>query len=713
MEKKVGERIKELRQKANLTQAELADKMGFTSQTVSNWESGSREPDISALAKLSSLFNVSLDYLLLGKEEETIGLDDMDAEKRLSMLIKKDDVINFKKYEYQNSAYVFGRSIGYKNANDLRSLNTNTWKEIIEAKAHKIFDLCCDQIIKMNTKKVWAAFLVFDFINEFVKMAIDTDRADVLETIGFRIFAIGTGSGERYPFSNSNDFHYYTGKPNTYFISENTFEYLFSSRDKSPKCFKYGTTLELKIEPLETGYGRKGRLEYTYTHLHDAIIKYAIKYKLYDLVKKTLKVYKEELNNSEIRSDQFYQYYNTYVCDGYSVVGRFFYFEKDAIMSLLENGEVELAKELNAYNKSVIEKVTKLKSSYVKETKNIYVLSEAEIERYLKLHSNISDKERIFLTCINQKILVEREIKELRDLKLVRDILNNGYYNYYEFVFDSLTKHNLKELLKFFIDNDLGGFADTLTLGKDYYPRLLQSVWETFALKPGYVGIKTYEELEKLITIQNPIQVNNYGQITIDGKNIDVANESKKLENNRLIEYIKELKENIYKAVSNAIDAENQRKRDAIDRAKAVKGLTKDYFESLLNKNGTLGKKEERLFILDLCSLFDAILKFDYKCEGEDFYERMTDYFRKMESAAPQSRTMDDGWGYQVPDTQYDEEVVIPEQNRISHLSNIFSRLRIQRNNIAHSESKKVDELSSEELRECLEYVFSINKEAK
>jgi transcriptional regulator with XRE-family HTH domain len=716
MERKIGDRIKELRQKANLTQAELADKMGFTSQTVSNWESGSREPDISALAKLSSLFNVSLDYLLLGKEEETIGLDDMDAEKRLSMLIKKDDVANFKKYDYQTSAYVFGRSVGYRNANDLRELNANTWKEIIGAKAHKIFDVCCDQIIKMNTKKVWAAFLVYDFIDDFVKMAIDTDRADVLETIGFRIFAIGAkpaGRGLRDPFSESNDFRYYIGKPNTYFISEDTFEYLFSSREKSPKCFEYGTTLELKIEPLQNGYGHSVRLQYTYTHLHNAIIKLAIKYKLYDLIRKTLKVYKTELDNSEIRTDQFYQYNNTYVCTEYGVVGRYFYFERDAIMSLLENGEVELAKELNAYNKSVIEKVTKLRSSYAKETRNIYVLSEAEIERYLKLHSNISDKERVYLTCINQKILVEREIRELRDLKLVRDILNNSYYNYYEFVFDSLTKNNLKELLKFFIDNDLVGFADTLIAGKDYYPRLLQSVWDTFALKPGYVGIKPYEELEKLIVIQNPIQVNNYGQITIDGKNINVADESKKLENNRLIEYIKDLKENIYKAVSNTIDAENQRKQDAIDRAKAVKGLTKDYFESLLNKNGTLGKKEERLFILDLCSLFDAILKFDFKCEGEDFFERMSDYFRKLEESAPQSRTMDDGWGYQVADTQYDEEVVIPERNRISHLNNIFSRLRIQRNNIAHSESKKVDELNSEELRECLEYVFSINKEAK
>lgn len=37
----------------------------------------------------------------------------------------------------------------------------------------------------------------------------------------------------------------------------------------------------------------------------------------------------------------------------------------------------------------------------------------------------------------------------------------------------------------------------------------------------------------------------------------------------------------------------------------------------------------------------------------------------------------------------------------------------MQRNNIAHSESKKVQELNEAELRECLEFVFSINKEGK
>ena len=54
MNKQVGERIRSERTKAGFTQAELADKVGFTSQTISNWESGSREPDIDALVKLSS-----------------------------------------------------------------------------------------------------------------------------------------------------------------------------------------------------------------------------------------------------------------------------------------------------------------------------------------------------------------------------------------------------------------------------------------------------------------------------------------------------------------------------------------------------------------------------------------------------------------------------------------------------------------------------------
>ena len=77
-----------------------------------------------------------------------------------------------------------------------------------------------------------------------------------------------------------------------------------------------------------------------------------------------------------------------------------------------------------------------------------------------------------------------------------------------------------------------------------------------------------------------------------------------------------------------------------------------------------------------------------------------------LNDKAPKSRDMDDGWGYYVLDDKYENEVVIPEKNRIRHLSDIFNRLRIQRNNIAHSEKKSVEELSIYELNECLDHVF-------
>ena len=705
MERKIGDRIKELRQKANLTQAQLAEKLGFTSQTVSNWESGTREPDISALAQLSSLFNVSLDYLLLGKQEEAITLDDMDAEKRLSLLIKKDDVKNFKKYEYQTSAYVFGRSVNYGHYYNITvsEPNKKTWLEIIHAGAKKIFSACCDELIKRNTQKVWIAFLVYDFLDEFVKMAVDCDKPEALETIGFRIFAVGDRPANReIPFSTQREIGWYISRVETYFIKQETLEYIFQNREKAPQCFDYATSLELQIIPLNN-YNNQ-RKEYTYTHLHNNIVELAIKYKMYDVLDKLLGVYKEELKNENLPKYQYNGYSasyltgwtNTYVTGNNRVYGRVFYFRESDIKSLLESGETKYAKKLNDYNGEVIERMKSLNYTSSTEFAKVVHLSEAEIDRFTKLHSNLSNEERAKLECINNYILVSEKVKQLRDLKLARKIIDSGYYHYYEFVYDCLTNGKQKVLLKFFIDNGFESLAEKLTRGKTYYSDLLNESWNVFNDKEGD------PEHKRLIALSHKIDA-RYGMVSLGEEQINIASEEGKLNNNRLIALLKARKEDLYESVKKAVEAEKKAKEEAAERAKIVKGLTKDHFESLLSK-GDAGSR--KLFIIDLCSLFDAYLKFDYHLEGEDFSARMNKYFAQLNDAAPKSRTMDDGWGYQVPDTQYDEEVVIPEQNRISHLSDIFNRLRIERNNIAHSERKPVKELSVKELEECLNYLF-------
>lgn len=66
-EMSIGEKLKLRRKKAGFTQEQVAEKMNITRQTLSNWEMGKNYPDIESIIKLSQIYQLSLDELLLGK----------------------------------------------------------------------------------------------------------------------------------------------------------------------------------------------------------------------------------------------------------------------------------------------------------------------------------------------------------------------------------------------------------------------------------------------------------------------------------------------------------------------------------------------------------------------------------------------------------------------------------------------------------------------
>ena len=70
------DRLHELRKKNGYTQAELAEKLGVSRQSISNWELGTIVPSTSRLKKISELYSVPL---------ETLLRDDVSGEQ------KKDD----------------------------------------------------------------------------------------------------------------------------------------------------------------------------------------------------------------------------------------------------------------------------------------------------------------------------------------------------------------------------------------------------------------------------------------------------------------------------------------------------------------------------------------------------------------------------------------------------------------------------------------------
>ncbi len=64
----MGQRIAELRMAFGWSQVELANKIGVTKQTVSNWENENIQPSIEMLVRLAKVFHVATDFIL--------GLDD-------------------------------------------------------------------------------------------------------------------------------------------------------------------------------------------------------------------------------------------------------------------------------------------------------------------------------------------------------------------------------------------------------------------------------------------------------------------------------------------------------------------------------------------------------------------------------------------------------------------------------------------------------------
>lgn len=63
-----GERIYELRNKNNMSQGALADKLDVSRQTISKWENSMCMPETEKLIQLSDIFDVSTDYILKGEE---------------------------------------------------------------------------------------------------------------------------------------------------------------------------------------------------------------------------------------------------------------------------------------------------------------------------------------------------------------------------------------------------------------------------------------------------------------------------------------------------------------------------------------------------------------------------------------------------------------------------------------------------------------------
>ena len=82
---KIGRFIAECRKKANLTQIQLAEKLGITDKAVSKWERGIAMPDTSIMLELCDILHISVNELLCGEKISMENNNQKNEELMLAM----------------------------------------------------------------------------------------------------------------------------------------------------------------------------------------------------------------------------------------------------------------------------------------------------------------------------------------------------------------------------------------------------------------------------------------------------------------------------------------------------------------------------------------------------------------------------------------------------------------------------------------------------
>lgn len=86
-----SDNLVQLRKILQMTQEDIAEKVGVTRQSIAKWEAGESVPDLDKCKQLADIFGVSLDDLANYEPEENLGLDVPPKGKHLFGLVTVGD----------------------------------------------------------------------------------------------------------------------------------------------------------------------------------------------------------------------------------------------------------------------------------------------------------------------------------------------------------------------------------------------------------------------------------------------------------------------------------------------------------------------------------------------------------------------------------------------------------------------------------------------
>lgn len=94
----MGQKLKLLRTEKNMTQQQVADRVGLAVSAISSYESGIRYPSYGTLIKFASMYHVSCDYLIGMSDTRTLDVTGL-ADNEIEVISKTIDLIRNKHSE--------------------------------------------------------------------------------------------------------------------------------------------------------------------------------------------------------------------------------------------------------------------------------------------------------------------------------------------------------------------------------------------------------------------------------------------------------------------------------------------------------------------------------------------------------------------------------------------------------------------------------------
>ena len=429
----LNERIKMLRTKIGLTQKELAEKVHVTDKAVSKWETGDGNPEITILIELASVFDVSIDYLLTGKEKEP----EIIYSSKMEASCKNDDVNLFK------------------------SINIEALKAKDESNKY-----ITEYLLKYNCPNVYQAFIeVFgasSLISNYTRGSLNFDNEEIIKLM-----------------IKYNDI---TSLRKINFFSHNMTRDQWgtiASLNRGHNYSIYNGQLLEKVLPLITNesiiWSEIFRIHennlinsvVNWQCVYSNILTFASKEDKKDLLNKLIDLI-IKLNNTSIEAyekarlkepEHLRKNYHLItgearIIDNNQIYNRIHYYNYSVVAipvivieKLLEFGNIDIAIILNRFNKLF----------------NVDFIADGIINSEIMKKDGKSSKEDIKVTsCMEFGIVNIDKLLKYNDYKLAKYALENYPISFNEMLESYLNNNKLRELYEFSIDNNFLQISSTI-----------------------------------------------------------------------------------------------------------------------------------------------------------------------------------------------------------------------------------------------------------